>query len=52
VEYFLAGATAVQIGTANFYDPRAPLQVLEGLETFLKKRKLSSIRDIVGQMHS
>ena len=50
VEYFLAGASAVQIGTANFYDPRAPLHVLEGLETFLKKRGLSSIRDLVGQM--
>ena len=50
VEYFLAGAAAVQVGTASFYDPRAPLHVLEGLESFLKKRKLSSIRDIVGHM--
>jgi dihydroorotate dehydrogenase (NAD+) catalytic subunit len=50
VEYFLAGAAAVQVGTASFYDPRATLHVLEGLESFLKKRKLSSIRDIVGQM--
>ena len=50
IEYFLAGASAVQVGTANFYDPRAPLHVLEGLETFLKQRNLSSIRDIVGQM--
>jgi dihydroorotate dehydrogenase (NAD+) catalytic subunit len=50
VEYFLAGASAVQVGTANFYDPRAPLHVLEGLERFLKKRGLSSVLDIVGQM--
>jgi dihydroorotate dehydrogenase (NAD+) catalytic subunit len=50
IEYFLAGASAVQVGTANFYDPRAPLHVLEGLQKFLKKRRLSSIRDIVGQM--
>jgi dihydroorotate dehydrogenase (NAD+) catalytic subunit len=50
VEYFLAGAAAVQVGTANFFDPRAPLHVLEGLENFLKKRRLSSIRNIVGQM--
>jgi dihydroorotate dehydrogenase (NAD+) catalytic subunit len=50
VEYFLAGASAVQIGTANFHDPRAPLNVLEGLERFLKRKKFSSIRDIVGQM--
>jgi len=50
IEYFLAGASAVQVGTANFYDPRAPLHVLEGLKKFLEKRRLSSIRDIVGQM--
>ena len=50
VEYFLAGATAVLVGTASFYDPRSPLHVLEGLERFLKKRGLSSIHDIVGQM--
>jgi len=50
IEYFLAGASAVQVGTANFYDPRAPLQVLNGLERFLKKRRLSSIRDLVGKM--
>ena len=52
IEYFLAGASAVQVGTANFYDPRAPLHVLEGLEKFLRKRGLSSTRDIVGQMKS
>jgi len=50
VEYFLAGATAVQVGTANFYDPRATLNVLEGLETFLKKKGLSSTQEIVGKM--
>jgi len=50
VEYFLAGASAVQVGTANFYDPRASLHVLEGLEKFLKKRGVTSIGDLVGQM--
>ena len=50
VEYFLAGASAIQVGTANFYDPRAPLHVLDGLEQFLKKRGLSSTRDLIGQM--
>ena len=50
VEYFLAGAAAIQVGTANFYSPRAPLDVLEGLEKFLKKRRFSGIRDLIGQM--
>ena len=52
VEYFLAGATAIQVGTANFYDPKSPLHVLAGLEKFLKRKGLSSIRDLVGQMKS
>ena len=50
VEYFLAGASAVQVGTANFYDPRAPLNVLRDLEKFMKKKGLSSIKDLAGQM--
>jgi dihydroorotate dehydrogenase (NAD+) catalytic subunit len=50
VEYFLAGAAAVQIGTANFHDPRASIHVLEGLTKFLLKRGMTSIRDLIGQM--
>lgn len=50
VEYFLAGARAVQIGTANFQDPRAPVHVLDGLEKFMAKRGLRSLGDIVGKM--
>ena len=50
VEYFLAGASAIQVGTANFHDPRAPARVLDGLEKFLKKKGLSSIRELIGQM--
>jgi dihydroorotate dehydrogenase (NAD+) catalytic subunit len=50
VEYFLAGATAVEVGTANFHDPTATLQVLGGLEKFLKRKGLSSVRDLIGQM--
>jgi dihydroorotate dehydrogenase (NAD+) catalytic subunit len=50
VEYFLAGASAVQIGTANFRDPRAPLHLIDGLEKFLTKRRLTGIRGLVGQM--
>jgi dihydroorotate dehydrogenase (NAD+) catalytic subunit len=50
VEYFLAGASAIQVGTASFYDPRAPLRVLDDLQRFLKRRGLSSMRNLVGQM--
>ena len=50
VEYFLAGASAVQVGTANFRDPRAPLHVIDGLQKFLTKRRLTGIRDLVRQI--
>src|SRR5207249_4734454 len=50
VEYLLAGAAAVQVGTANFYDPKAPLHILIGLGKFLKAKGLRSVRDLIGQM--
>ena len=51
VEYFLAGACAVQIGTANFQDPRASLRVLDGLEKFMAKRGLKSLKDLIGKVN-
>jgi len=50
VEYFLAGATAVQIGTANFHDPRAPIHVLKELQRFMQKKGFRSIRDLIGKV--
>jgi dihydroorotate dehydrogenase (NAD+) catalytic subunit len=50
VEYFLAGAQAIQIGTANFQDPKAPLHILDGLTRFLQKRGMSSVRELLGKI--
>jgi dihydroorotate dehydrogenase (NAD+) catalytic subunit len=50
VEFFLAGASAVAIGTALFVDPRAPIHVCEGLTGYLARRGLHSIRQLVGQV--
>lgn len=47
-EFIIAGATAVQIGTALFYDPGRGLKVLRGLKRFLKEQGLSTIRELVG----
>ncbi len=41
VEFLIAGASAVQIGTANFIDPLRPLAIIEGLRQYLKQNKLS-----------
>jgi len=50
VEYLLAGAAAVQVGTANFYNPKAPLDILRGLDKFLQSKRLKSVSDLVGKM--
>jgi dihydroorotate dehydrogenase (NAD+) catalytic subunit len=52
VEYFLAGATAIQIGTANFQDPKAPVRVLDGLTKFLNRRSIGSIRGLIGKIQT
>ena len=46
LEFFLAGASAVAVGTANFADPRAPLRVLAGLEQYLRRHGLGSLREL------
>jgi dihydroorotate dehydrogenase (NAD+) catalytic subunit len=51
LEHILAGASAVQIGTANFYDPLAPLKVIEGLKDYLKRKGFEKFTDIVGKAH-
>ncbi len=48
LEFMLAGATAVQIGTANFIDPRASEKAVVGLADYVNSEKLNSIRDVIG----
>ncbi|MFZ3062607.1 MAG: dihydroorotate dehydrogenase [Actinomycetota bacterium] len=50
VEFFLAGATAVAVGTANFVNPRASLDIIEGLDRFLERRGFEHISEIVGKV--
>jgi dihydroorotate dehydrogenase (NAD+) catalytic subunit len=49
LEFFLAGASAVCIGTANFTDPRIPVRMIDELRAYLEARGLGSIREIVGK---
>lgn len=48
LEFILAGATAVQVGTATFADPLAPLKVIEGLAAYVREGGLRSIREAIG----
>lgn len=46
LEFIMAGATAIQVGTANFVDYRAMLNIIEGMELFMKEEKIKSLSEI------
>lgn len=48
IEMILAGASAVSVGTANFYNPTAAVEVAEGIEAYMEKYGFESVRDMVG----
>lgn len=50
VEFMLAGASAVQIGTANFIDPAVTVKVIDGIEAYLKMHGFSSVKEIIGAL--
>lgn len=48
LEFLMAGATAVQVGTATFRDPLTPLRVLDGIETYMRAENIADVREIIG----
>jgi dihydroorotate dehydrogenase (NAD+) catalytic subunit len=50
LEFLIAGAVAVQIGTANFINPHATTDIIDGIETFLMERNISDISDIIATL--
>jgi len=50
IEFILAGASAIQVGTANFIDPTVTIKVLDGINDYLERHKFSSVSDIIGAM--
>jgi dihydroorotate dehydrogenase (NAD+) catalytic subunit len=50
VEFLLAGATALAVGTALFVDPRTPVRICEGLTDYLAARGLKSVRELIGRL--
>jgi dihydroorotate dehydrogenase (NAD+) catalytic subunit len=49
-EFLIAGASAIEVGTANFWDPGAPVRVARELERFLEEEKISSVGELVGTL--
>jgi dihydroorotate dehydrogenase (NAD+) catalytic subunit len=48
IEFFMAGATAIEIGTANFLDPSVTIKVRDGINAWLDDHNCSCIKDIIG----
>jgi len=49
-EFLIAGASAVQVGTANFWDPAAPVRIASELDQYLKQEKLAGVTELVGTL--
>lgn len=52
IEFLIAGASAVQVGTANFINPKATEDIVTGIETYLKEQKMESVRDLIGSLEA
>jgi dihydroorotate dehydrogenase (NAD+) catalytic subunit len=52
LEFLMAGASAVQVGTANLTSPHAALDVLDGIEQFMKKKNIQDLKTIIGKARS
>jgi dihydroorotate dehydrogenase (NAD+) catalytic subunit len=52
LEFLIAGASAVQVGTANFLNPAASIEILDGIQNFMKKEKIGSLQEIIGSVKS
>ncbi|MBQ6190329.1 MAG: dihydroorotate dehydrogenase [Bacteroidaceae bacterium] len=50
IEFLLAGATAIEVGTANFIDPSVTMKVVEGIEAYLERHGFQSVSDIIGAL--
>ena len=50
IEFLLAGASAIQVGTANFIDPTVTIKIIEGINDYLKRHHYQSISEIIGAL--
>ncbi len=48
LEFLMAGASMVAVGTANFYNPRATLDVIEGIEKYMESSRVEDIKELIG----
>jgi len=48
LEFIMAGASAIQVGTASFTNPRSPFDVLQGIEQFMQQEGITDIAELIG----
>ncbi|WP_113074460.1 dihydroorotate dehydrogenase [Petrotoga sp. 9PW.55.5.1] len=48
IEFIIAGATAIQVGTANFVNPKACIEIIEGIEQYMKEEKINALKEMRG----
>jgi dihydroorotate dehydrogenase (NAD+) catalytic subunit len=52
IEFIIAGATAVQVGTANFVNPRVTMEIVAGIRSYLKAKRMASVRELIGSLRT
>jgi dihydroorotate dehydrogenase (NAD+) catalytic subunit len=50
IEFFIAGASAIQVGTYQFVDPTVTLNVLEGIEAYMRRKKIDNLSSLIGSL--
>ena len=50
IEFMIAGASAIQVGTALFIDPTIPLQIIDGIDSYMVRHKIQSVNEIIGSL--
>jgi dihydroorotate dehydrogenase (NAD+) catalytic subunit len=50
IEFLIAGATAIAVGTANFYEPQTAFQVLAGLQEYMERHRMTDVRELTGSL--
>jgi len=50
LEFIIAGASAVSVGTANFINPSAPIEIIQGIEKFMIRNKILDIKELIGSL--
>ena len=50
IEFFLAGATSIQVGTANFIDPGISVKIIDGIRSYLQKHNIANVNELIGAL--